>query len=431
MMVMEEEKIRKRIYDLVREIIEKRKEKFVPNKTPILTGLAIYDHLEINAIINSLLDGWFGLGKKGREFEVKFAEYLTNKYSILVNSGSSANLLALNGIKNKLGISGEEIIIPACSFPTTLNPVIQLGFKPAFIDVDKTLNINPESVASAVNKDTRGIMFAHALGNPAKIDEIVNIASENNLFVVEDCCDALGSRFNNKICGSWGMASTFSFYPAHGITLGEGGTVSTNDIELSRVVRSLRDWGKDCWCSTDERNPEGACGRRFDYKLGDISYDHKYIYSQIGYNLKPLELQASMGIEQLKRLSEFNRLRKRNFKIYQEELSIFDRYFELPEINDKADPVFFGLPLIINNPKVKRHELIKFLNKNKIATRLLFTGNALHQPAYKDVVYSKCQELVYSDKLMKDCFWIGIHPGISEEMIKYVISKFKEYLNIQ
>lgn len=247
-----EGEIRKRIYGLVKELYQKKEEEFIAGKTPILTGLAVYDYMEINAIISSLLDGWFGLGKKGREFEAKFSEYIGNNHSILVNSGSSANLLALESAKNKLKLDSGEIIVPACSFPTTFNPIVKLGFKPALVDVDKTLNISIEGISNAVNKSTKGIMFAHTLGNPAKIDEIMGIASENNLFVIEDCCDALGSTFSNKVCGSFGIASTFSFYPAHGITMGEGGIVSTKDPTLSKIVRSLRDWGKDCWCSTDE-----------------------------------------------------------------------------------------------------------------------------------------------------------------------------------
>lgn len=423
---MEKEIKKKKIYNLIKEIIEKKEDSFVPGETPILTGAAVYDEKEINSIIDSLLNGWFGLAKKGNEFEIKFSEYIGNKYSILTNSGSSANLLALNSIKNKLELNNGEIITPACTFPTTLNPIIQLGFTPYFLDVDKTLNITPETVSSAINENTKGIMFAHTLGNPAKIDEIKKIASENNLFVIEDCCDAIGSRFDNRLCGSYGDLSTFSFYPAHGITLGEGGLISTKDFQLNRIIRSLRDWGKDCWCQFGEQTPEGKCGKRFNYRLNDVFYDHRYIYSQIGYNLKPLELQAAMGIEQLKKIDEFNKIRKKNFKIYQEELSGFNEYLELPEINEKADPIFFGLPLIINNPGVKRQDVITFLNKKKIMTRLLFSGNILYQPAYKNIKY-KSQKLHYSDKLIRDCFWIGIHPGITEEMIKYVLSKFKEY----
>jgi CDP-6-deoxy-D-xylo-4-hexulose-3-dehydrase len=297
------------------------------------------------------------------------------------------------------------------------------------IGVVKTLNITPESVVSAINKKTKGIMSAHTMGNPAKISEIKEIAMENRLFIIEDCCDALGSRYDNRLCGTFGNASTFSFYPAHGITLGEGGAITTNEPALKRVIHSLRDWGRDCWCATDEKNPYGSCNKRFDYMLGDMPYYHKYVYSTIGYNMKPLELQAAMGIEQLKRLDGFNEIRKKNFRIYSEEMKQFDRFLELPEINKKAEPIFFGLPIIINNPEVKRQELIKFLNKNKIATRLLFGGNLLKHPAYKGIDYSAYGNLEYTDKLMKDCFWIGIHPGIDEEMIKFIVSKFREYFS--
>jgi CDP-6-deoxy-D-xylo-4-hexulose-3-dehydrase len=428
-MIMSEESTRKKIHELVKEFFDQKEKEFIPGKTPIYTGMAIYDEKEVNAALDSLLNGWFALSAKGKEFEDQLSKYLGNSFSILTNSGSSANLLALDGIRTHLGLNGGEIITPACTFPTTLNPIIQLGFRPAFLDVDKTLNITPEAVRSAINKNTKGIMFAHTLGNPAKVAEIMKIAKENNLFVVEDCSDALGSRYDSKPCGSWGTASTFSFYPAHNLCLGEGGAVSINDPQLYKIIRSLRDWGKDCWCSGAEHNLTGACGKRFQYVIDGIQYDHKYVFSQIGYNLKPLELQAAMGIEQMKRLDEFVRLRKRNFKIYEEEFSKFDEHFETVEINEKADPVLFGFPLIIKNPKIKRNDLTIFLNDNKIATRLLFSGNALRQPAYKNIKYSKYQDLKQSDIIMKDCFWIGLHPGITEEMINYVMSKFKEYLS--
>lgn len=426
---MDAEKIRKDIHNKVKEFFKKRREEFIPNQTPILTGMAVFDDKEVNAIISSVLDGWFGLSKKGEEFEKRFAKYIGTKHCILVNSGSSANLLALNSIKNNLKLEGGEIITPACTFPTTFNPILQLGFKPAVIDVDKTLNITPQGIIPAINKKTKGIMFAHTMGNPAKISEIKQIADENNLFLIEDCCDALGSKYENKFCGSFGTTSTHSFYPAHAITMGEGGAVNTDSPELKRTIISLRDWGRDCWCRSDDKLPHGRCGKRFEHKLGDITYDHRYVYSQIGYNLKPLEFQAAMAVEQLKKIDTFDKIRRRNFKIYSEELAAFDNFIELPEINKRADPVFFGLPIIINNPKVKRKELLKFLNKHKIATRLLFAGNILRQPAYKDIKYSKYQDLTYTDKLMRDCFWVGIHPGISQEMIRFVVSKFKEYFS--
>jgi CDP-6-deoxy-D-xylo-4-hexulose-3-dehydrase len=426
---MEKEQIRNEIKNKVTEFIAKRDESFIPGKTPILTGLAVYDDKELNAIIETLLDGWFGLGKRGIEFEQQFAKYIGNKFSVLVNSGSSANLLALNAIKIQRNLKEGEIITPACAFPTTFNPILQLGFKPAVIDVDETLNITPEGVKAAINKNTVGIMFAHSLGNTARIDEIKKIADENNLFLIEDCCDALGSKVNGKNCGTFGHLATFSFYPAHGITLGEGGCVTTNDNQLNMILRSLRDWGRDCFCTTDEKNPLGKCGKRFDFKLGDVPYDHKYIYSQIGYNMKPLELQAAMGLEQLKKLNDFNNIRKSNFAIYVKEFTKFSKYVEIAKINKNAEPIFFGLPLIIKDSRIKRQELLKFLNDNKIATRLLFGGNLLKQPAYKTIEYALYGKLDYTDKIMKDCFWIGVHPGITEDMIKYVSSKLKEFFD--
>ncbi len=422
---MDQEK--RRIHQFIREILEQKEEKFIPGKTVITTGQAVYDHREINAIIDSLLQGWFGLAGKGIEFENLFSKYVGNEYSILVNSGSSANLLALNGMKELLGLQGGEIITPACTFPATVNPIIQLGFQPAFVDVDKTLNVTPELITPAINSSTRGIIFAHAMGNPARIDEIMDIARRHDLFVIEDCCAALGSRYDEKLCGTFGIASTYSFYPSHGITLGEGGAVATNNHELNRIIRSLRDWGRDCICRTDQQSIDGECGKRFEYQMGETLYDHRYVYSQIGYNLKPLELQAAMGIEQLKKLDEFNAVRKRNFALYKEGLSPFDKFIALPEVYEKSEPVFFGLPIIIKHESVDRRELITFLNRNKVATRLYFAGNIVKQPAYKNIDYAVYGELSYTDKIFRDCFWIGLHQGVAGQMIEYVISVFEKY----
>jgi CDP-6-deoxy-D-xylo-4-hexulose-3-dehydrase len=420
---------KKEVFQNIKLILESGKKEFIPGESPILTGMAVYDHKEINAIMETLFDGWFGLGKRGVQFENSFSSYINSKYGVLVNSGSSANLIALNCIKNKFDLSKGEIITPACGFPTTFNAILQLGFTPAIIDVDKSLNISPESVEKAINENTKGIMFAHTLGNPAQIGEIRKIANENDLFVIEDCCDALGSKYDNKVCGTFGDISTFSFYPAHGITMGEGGCLVTNDPKLNRISKSLRDWGRDCWCTTDEKNLLGACGKRFDYEIDGIPYDHKYVYSTIGYNLKPLELQAAMGLAQLDKLDLFNQARKNNFEIYSQELEIFSNFIEIPSINKKADPVFFGMPLIINNKEVKRQELIKYLNANKIATRYLFGGNLLKQPAYKSINYRLYENLDYTDELMKQCFWIGIHPGINEEIIEYIVGVLKNFFN--
>lgn len=416
---------------LVSEYIASKKGKFIPGETPIQTGMAVYDDKEINAIINSVLGGWFGLGKLGHKFEKEFSKTVGKKYSTYVNSGSSANFLALCALKNLLNLKGGEIIVAASSFPTTVNPVVQLGFKPHFIDIDRTLNVTPDNVLAAINKNTVGIIVAHTLGNPARIGEIKEIADSRKLFLIEDCCDALGSKYTGRDCGSWGDASTYSFYPAHIITTGEGGMVCTNNQALKRILVSLRDWGRDCFCSTDEASVWGACGKRFDFKVGDVPYDHKYIYSQIGYNFKPLELQAAMGLEQLAKLGTFIEARKRNFELYKSGFSGLFDYFEFPEINNGAEPVFFGLPITIKNPKISRQELTVFLNKNNIATRLLFGGNLIYQPAYKDVEYAKAEDLSNSDNVFKNLFWIGIHPGLGSEAIDFVCSKFREFLNVK
>ena len=420
--------LKKKITSLISEYFENKNSEFVPGTTPILTGMSVYDANEVNAIIGSVLDGWFGLGKSGQEFENRFSAKVGKSHSVYVNSGSSANLLALLGLKNKLGLSGGEIITTACTFPTTLNPIIQLGFKPHFVDVDETLNITPESVSAAINKNTKGVMFAHTLGNPARVEEIVDIAKKNGLFVVEDCCDALGASYKGRACGTFGDVATFSFYPAHIITTGEGGMVSTDDKALSRITKSLRDWGRDCWCATDEKNPLGACGCRFDFKVDGVSYDHKYIYSQIGYNMKPLELQAAMGLKQLDRLDAFVRIRKRNFGIYSERFQRFKDHLSLPDVSNGADPVFFGLPVTITNDRIDRTNLVRYLNDNKIATRYLFGGNTIRQPAYKGIEYASTGKLLRSDVLFHRFFWIGIHQGMDERMVTYVCDKFDEYI---
>ncbi len=416
----------KAIHLNIEEIVRAKRNDFIPGKTVVTTALALFDHREINAIIDSLLDGWLGISKKGLEFEEALSKHLGTRFSTLVNSGSSANLLALEGIKKLLNIDKGEIITPAAAFPTTFNPIIQTGFKPAIIDIDNTLNITPEAVSSAINKNTVGIIFAHTMGNPARIDEIAEIASENNLFLIEDCCGSLGSKYDGKMCGTFGIAATCSFNAAHGITMGEGGAVVTGNAELNRISKSLRDWGRDCRCDNQHEN-FGECGKRFDYRLDDVYYDHRYIYSQVGYNFRPIEIQAAMGIEQLKKVEGFNEIRKRNFDIYRKELSRFGDFIRLPEANEKSDPVFFGLPIIINNPGIDRKDLIEYLNENRISTRLLFAGNILRQPAYRDMDYSLYGDLNYTNKIMKDCFWIGLHPGITGEMIEYVVSVLGKY----
>ena len=415
-----------RIEGAINQIQRVNSQKFIPGQTFIPTGLAIYDENEISAIVESMASEKLGLSLKGREFEEKFANYCEVDFSILTNSGSSSSLLALAGIKEKYKLNKGEIITTACGFPTTINPIIQLGFDPVFIDVDNTYNANPEIIKKAIGPNTKGLFFAHTLGNPAPIQEIVDLANKNNLFVIEDCCDAYGALYDGKKCGSFGNASTASFYPAHNITLaGEGGAIMTKDCELNKIIKSLRDWGRDCHCDAGQDN---ACEKRFEHSLNGTPYDHKYIFTRIGYNLKPIEAQAAMGLEQLKKIEFFNEKRRENFNKLENIFSKYEDFFEFPEINPKADPVFFGFPLMIKNKKLDRKNLVNFLNENKIGTRYLFGGNLLHQPAYKDKGYKVVGDLQKSNEIFENLFWIGIHPGITDEIINYIDSKFKEYL---
>ncbi len=410
----------KAIYENIKEVINSQTNEFIPGKTLITTGRAVTDYNEINAVIKSMLSGWLGLDKKGKEFENQFSKYLNIKRSVFVNSGSSANLLLLDSIKKLYNLGGGEIITPALTFPTTVNPIIQLGFKPALIDIDETLNISLKSIGKAFNKDTCGIIVPHIMGSPAKIKKISEFADMNNLFLIEDCCQALGSKYNNRMCGSFGTASTFSFYPSHKITTGEGGMISTDNSELYKILKSGRDWGRI-------EQIENA-DERFSVKLGDNNYDRKYIYTEIGYNFKPLELQAAIGLEQLKKINIFNEKRLKNYTLFKEKFEIFKHVFSVPKIHPKAEPCFFGFPVIITSTKIDRRELLIFLSKHKIETRLFFAGNITKQPAYKNVNFAVCETLKNTDNITEHGFWLGVHPGITEEMIDYVIEIIYKFL---
>lgn len=393
----------------------------------IYTGRAVYGREEEEAVLEVLRSEKLGLAGKGREFEKRFAKYMQTKNCVLTNSGSSASLLALDAIKHKRNLEGGEIITPACGFPTTVNPIFQLGFTPVFVDVDESYNLNPEIVEEALSDKTKGIFFAHTLGNPAKVKELKEIAIKRELFLIEDCCDAYGSTYKGKMCGSFGNASTVSFYPAHNITLGgEGGAVLTDDSRTSKILRSLRDWGKDCFCDAFEDN---KCGKRFQHKIGGIEYDHKYIFSRMGYNLKPTEMQAAFGLAQLDRIEGFNKKRRENGEKLEETFNEFRDYFNQIKVNKGADPVLFGFPLMIKKESIDRNGLVSFLNEKKIATRYLFGGNLLNQPLYKGKEFRVSGELEMTDRIFKDLFWIGCHPAMGHEEIKYIGSSVKEYLN--
>ncbi|MBA7516672.1 dTDP-4-dehydro-2,6-dideoxy-D-glucose 3-dehydratase [subsurface metagenome] len=400
----------------------------------------ILDKYDLFNLIDASLDMWLTAGRFTKEFEKKFPKYLDRKYCALVNSGSSANLLALSALTSyKLGErrlkTGDEVITVAAGFPTTITPIIQNKLVPVFIDVDLgTYNINVEYLEDAISEKTRAIFLAHSLGNPFNVDKILEICHKYKLWLIEDNCDALGSKYSGKYTGTFGHISTFSFYPAHHITMGEGGAVLTDDFELYKIICSFRDWGRDCWCPPGKDN---TCGKRFSWQLGDLpfGYDHKYIYSHLGYNLKATDFQAATGLTQLEKLPGFIDKRKKNFELLFEgfKKENLDKYFTLPNWLPESEASWFGFPLTIKDDvSFNRRELIEFLEKNKIGSRLLFAGNIINQPAFSNnqIIYRVFGELKNTDKIMKDTFWIGVWPGIGKKEVEYIIGKFKEFINI-
>jgi CDP-6-deoxy-D-xylo-4-hexulose-3-dehydrase len=435
--MIEEQKIREKVFSSLREFYRKKSDKkFVTGLSRVQYAGAIFDDREVIAMVDSILNGWFGLGKKAREFESMFSKYLGVARTVLTNSGSSASLLALTALtspdfRGHLQ-KGDEVITPAMTFPTTFNSIIQNNLVPVLADVELgSYNINPEDFKKALSPKTAVIFLPHAFGIPNEMDVIMDFAEDNDLYVIEDNCDALGSIYNGKKTGSFGILSTCSFYPAHHITMGEGGAVSIrdNDVNFHRIIKSLRDWGRACYCEHDETNPNGACGRRFDFKINGIHYDHRYMYTHIGYNLKPLEFQAAMGIEQLKKLPNFVKKRRENFRALYKEFQKYGEYFLLPSWPFQSNPSWFCFPLTIREgAPFSRREITFFLEKNGIQTRLLFAGNILRQPAYKNIKCRIVGKLENCDKIMKDSFFIGVYPGIDEEKMTYVVSKVEEFM---
>jgi len=429
------ERIKNEIFDKISEYYEvKGHETFIPGKSNINYAEAIFDDKEVIAVVDSLLNGWFGLGPKGRELTDKLSEYLGVFKTTLANSGSSANLLALTSLTSKEIDhpikKGEEVITPAVTFPTTLNPIIQNSLTPVFVDVDiQTFNIDIEKLNEGITSKTRAIMLPHTLGNPNDMDAIMDIVEDNHLYLIEDNCDALGSEFNHKKTGSFGTLSTVSFYPAHHITMGEGGSVSVvgENMKLYRTVVSLRDWGRDCWCESDEKSPYGACGRRFEWEVGGVKYDHRYIYSHIGYNLKPTEMQAAIGFEQIKRVEQFNVIRRKNFNFLYKNLKKYETYMTFAKKHEKANPAWFAFPITLSeDAPFTRETIVRYLEDKKIKTRLIFAGDIRKQPAYRDCVF-KNRAMENTEYIMKNSFFIGVHPGIDEIKMQYLISAFESF----
>lgn len=422
-------------------ILEKTKEyyklKFASDKykTGDLIPFArrVFDENELVNLVDASLDFWLTAGRYANDFEYEFAQFMDVEHCLLVNSGSSANLVAFTTLtSSKLGEKrlnkGDEVITVAAGFPTTINPIIQNGLIPVFLDVElSTYNIKVEDLESALSDKTRAIMIAHTLGNPFDLDAIMEFANKHDLFVVEDCCDAVGSTYNGKKVGTFGHLATVSFYPAHHMTMGEGGAVLTNDDELMRVATSFRDWGRDCYCGPGADN---TCGRRFNMQYGKLpaGYDHKYVYSHIGYNLKITDMQAAVGMAQLQKLPSFIEKRKENFAKIKKELQKYKEFLIMPEATKKSNPSWFAFPITVKeNEKFSRNGLTMYLEKNMIMTRLLFAGNITKQPAYLDVECRIVGDLKNTDYIMNNTFFIGVYPGINDEQIKYIARVFENF----
>ncbi len=405
---------------------------FVPGTGCVPVSGKVFDSSEIEMLVDASLDGWLTTGRFAAQFEKEFAAFMGVRCALLVNSGSSANLAALSCLTSpSLGerrlSAGDEVITVAAGFPTTVNPVIQNGLIPVFVDVQiPTYNIDVSQLEAALSNRTRAIMLAHTLGNPFDLDAVMHFAAKHNLWVIEDCCDAVGSTYKGRGVGTFGHLATTSFYPAHHITMGEGGCVLTQSPAIKKLAESFRDWGRDCWCDPGKSN---TCGCRFEWKLGDLpaGYDHKYIYSHIGYNLKATDMQAAVGVAQLKKLSGFIEARKANFVKLREALSDMQDIFILPAPTAGSDPSWFGFPLAVQpRSQFSRNQIIGFLESKNIATRLLFGGNLLRQPAYKNIQCRVVGGLKNTDFVMNNVFWVGLYPGITQSMIDYTAETFHQ-----
>lgn len=435
MSTSEDADLRQQILNLSKEFIKKTQKnaEFIPGVTPIPVSGKVISPDDIAHTVDSVLDGWFTAGRFTTQFESELAKYVGVRKALFVNSGSSANLCALSGLTSfKLGEralkAGDEVLTVAMGFPTTVNPIIQNGLKPVVVDIDAdTLDVNIDALRQAVSPKTKAIMLAHTLGNPFNVAAIQDICKENNLWLVEDSCDALGSTYNGQRTGSFGDTATVSFYPAHHITTGEGGAVFIKSPLVAKQVESFRDWGRDCYCETGCDN---TCAKRFEWQLGDLpkGYDHKYIYSHIGYNLKATDMQAALGISQLTKLDSFVAKRKENFKYLNEHLSTVEG-ISIATATPNSDPSWFGCPITLDpGHPVDREELLRFLDSRKIGTRLLFAGNILKQPAYKNIDFRVVGDLANTDIVMRRSFWVGVYPGLTKPMLDFVVESIKDFI---
>ena len=410
---------------------------FAPGVTPVPASGKVIGAAELRLLVDASLDGWLTTGRFNEAFERRLAGILGVKHVLTTNSGSSANLLALSALTSpELGDRairpGDEVITVAAGFPTTVNPILQNGAVPVFVDVIiPGYNVNVSQLEAAISKKTKAIMLAHTLGNPFDLESVLCLAKQHGLWVIEDCCDALGSTYRGRPVGSFGDIGTVSFYPAHHITTGEGGAVFTNNGRLKRLLESFRDWGRDCYC---EPGHDNTCGRRYCWKLGDLpaGYDHKYTYSHAGYNLKMTDMQAAIGLAQLDRLPEFCEARQRNFCYLAERLAALEEYLILPVATLGSDPSWFGFPITVKpTSPLDRTELVKYLDHHRIGTRLLFGGNLVRQPYMRDRLYRVVGELRETDRVMRETFWIGVYPGLGREQLEYVVETMAQGLRVK
>ena len=434
---MTSNEIRAKIAKLVKQFADQSLDTktFIANDSTIPPSGKVLGANELQFMVDASLDGWLTTGRFNKAFEERLANYLGTRYVLTTNSGSSANLLALTALTSpKLGdralLPGDEVITVAASFPTTVNPIIQNNLIPVFIDVDlATYNIQVDKIEAAISSKTKAIMIAHTLGNPFNLDEVKRIAEKYNLWLIEDCCDALGTTYNDQMVGTFGDIATLSFYPAHHITTGEGGAVFTQSPKLNKLIESFRDWGRDCFCNPGVDN---TCGKRFDWQLGSLpkGYDHKYIYSHLGYNLKMTDMQAACGLAQMDRIEGFIDKRKKNFNYLKKGLQPFSDLIILPEATKNSDPSWFGFPITIKpESRINRIDLLRFLDNHKIGARLLFSGNIIRQPYFKNLNYRIFSELTNTDVIMNHSFWLGVYPGINEKMLDFIIAKISVFLS--
>lgn len=424
------EEIRKQILELTKEYYKEKysDDNFISGKSRVNYAGRVFDEKELVNLVDSSLDFWLTEGRYSEQFAEKISEFLGVSNVVLVNSGSSANLIAFSALTSgKLGEKrlkpGDEVISVAAGFPATVTPIIQNNCVPVFVDVDiPTYNINIEMMRKAITNKTKCIFLAHTLGNPFNLDAVLKLAKEHNLWLIEDNCDAFGSKYNGKYTGTFGHISTISFYPAHHITTGEGGAVCTDDEQLGKIIKSFRDWGRDCYCAGGENN---TCGKRFSQSFGALpyGYDHKYVYSEIGYNLKMTDMQAAIGSAQMDKLASFCEQRINNFKRYNEIFSKYEKYFILPKATENSDPAWFSFIVTVKeDAPFKRDEFTKYLNENLIETRNLFAGNMVRQPAFINENFRIAEHLDNSDFIMNNTFFLGTYPGNTPEKLDYIES---------